>query len=90
MASLFGEPVHGAAWKTKPTFYIVCANDETVHPELERFVAKRMNARITELQSSHVPMLSHPMAVFDVIVDAAKAVQAGQVQQQQAAPVPAE
>ena len=41
------------------------------HPELERFAAKRMNARTTELQSSHVAMLSQPDRVLDVIRDAA-------------------
>jgi pimeloyl-ACP methyl ester carboxylesterase len=63
-----------AAWKTKPTFSIVGANDQTVHPDLERFVAKRMNAKITELQSSHVPMLSQPQRVYEVIREAAEAV----------------
>jgi pimeloyl-ACP methyl ester carboxylesterase len=74
LADLFSQPVRGAAWKTKPTFYIVGADDRTVQPDLERFVAKRMNAKITELQSSHVPMLSQPQRVYDVIVEAAKAV----------------
>lgn len=89
LADLFTQPVRGAAWKTKPTFYIVGANDQTVHPDLERFVAKRMNARITELQSSHVPMLSQPQRVYEVIVDAARAVEQAETQQQPA-PVPAE
>jgi pimeloyl-ACP methyl ester carboxylesterase len=83
LADLFSQPVRGAAWKTKPTFYIVGADDRTVQPDLERFVAKRMNAKITELQSSHVPMLSQPQRVYDVIVEAAKAVSqpAAQVQE---------
>ena len=42
-------------------------NDRTVHPELERFVAKRMGATTYEVASSHVPMLSHPDLVLDVI-----------------------
>src|SRR6185295_17292942 len=85
LADLFSQPVHGAAWKTKPTFYIVGADDHTVHPELERFVAKRMNAKITELQSSHVPMLSQPQRVYEVIKEAALAASQDttQVQQQQ-------
>ena len=90
LADLFSQPVHGAAWKTKPTFYIVGANDQTVHPELERFVAKRMNAKITELQSSHVPMLSQPERVYEVIVDAARAVQESATSQQQPSPALAE
>src|SRR5256885_52593 len=47
----------------------------TVHPELERFVAERMGATTYELDSSHVPMLSHPDLVLDVIRTAANAVQ---------------
>jgi len=84
LADLFSQPVHGAAWKTKPSFYIVGTEDHTVHPELERFVAKRMNAKITELQSSHVPMLSQPRAVYEVIKQAADVIGQGaeQVQQQ--------
>jgi pimeloyl-ACP methyl ester carboxylesterase len=74
LADLFTQPVRGAAWKSKPTWYIVGANDRTVHPELERFVAKRMNARMTELQSSHVPMLSQPQRVYEVIREAAETV----------------
>jgi hypothetical protein len=46
-----------------------------VQPDLERFLAKRMNASTHAIDSSHVPMLSHPDFVVDVIRDAAKAVQ---------------
>ena len=83
LADLFNQPVPGAAWKSKPTYYIVGANDRTVQPELQRFVAKRMNAKITELTSSHVPMLSQPQRVYEVIREAAEAISqgAGRVQQ---------
>jgi hypothetical protein len=53
----------------------VANNDRTVHPDLERFVAKRMGATTYALDSSHVPMLSHPNLVLDVIRAAAEAVQ---------------
>jgi pimeloyl-ACP methyl ester carboxylesterase len=53
----------------------VANNDRTVQPELERFLAKRMNASTHAIDSSHVPMLSHPDLVVDVIRAAAKAVQ---------------
>jgi len=45
----------------------VAKNDRTVQPELQRFVAKRMGAAIYEINSSHVPMLSNPGLVIDVI-----------------------
>jgi pimeloyl-ACP methyl ester carboxylesterase len=90
LADLFSQPVSGAAWKSKPTYYIVGANDRTVQPELQRFLAKRMNAKVTELQSSHVPMLSQPRRVYEVIIEAANAVQQSAQVQQQPAPVPAD
>jgi len=75
VADLFNQKVEGTAWKTKPSWYIVGKNDRTVHPDLERFVAKRMGATTVELASSHVPMLSQPQAVLDVIRNAVTAVQ---------------
>src|SRR5882672_11397326 len=73
---LFNQKVDGTAWKSKPSWYIVATQDRTVHPELQRFVSKRMGAKVTEVASSHVPMLSKPDLVTDVIRTAAKAVQA--------------
>src|SRR5580658_6333371 len=62
---LFNAKVGGTAWKSKPSWYIVAKNDRTVHPDLERFFAKRMGAKVTEVASSHVAMLSHPDVVID-------------------------
>jgi pimeloyl-ACP methyl ester carboxylesterase len=74
-ADLFTQKYDGGiAWRTKPSWSIVATQDRTVHPDLERFAAKRMNAKVTEVASSHVPMLSHPKVVLDVIRDAAKAI----------------
>ena len=42
MPDLFTQKADGVAWKSKPSWYIVATNDRTVHPDLERFVAKRM------------------------------------------------
>jgi pimeloyl-ACP methyl ester carboxylesterase len=73
-ADLFNQKLPGTAWRTKPSWYVVANNDQTVNPDLERFVAKRMGAHTYDVDSSHVPMLSHPGFVLDVIRDAAKAV----------------
>ena len=75
VADLFDQKVPGAAWKSKPSWYIVANDDQTVHPDLERFVANRMGATTREIDSSHVPMLSHPDVVLDMIRQAAAAVQ---------------
>ena len=74
-ADLFTQKADGVAWRSKPNWYIVATKDRTVQPDLERFLAKRMGARTTEVPSSHVAMLSHPKAVLEVIRSAAKAVQ---------------
>jgi pimeloyl-ACP methyl ester carboxylesterase len=74
---LFTQKLKGAAWKTKPSWYVVAKNDRTIQPDLERFLAKRMNAKTVEADSSHVPMLSTPSVVIDVIRDAANSIQAG-------------
>ena len=76
-ADLFNQKVAGTTWKSKPSWYIVATQDQTVQPELQRFVSKRMGATTTEVASSHVSMLSQPKFVIDVIRTAAKAVQAG-------------
>jgi pimeloyl-ACP methyl ester carboxylesterase len=72
-AKLFLKNAAGVAWKSKPSWYIVATKDGTVRPELQRFVAKRMGATIREVESSHVPMLSNPKVVTDVIRAAANA-----------------
>jgi pimeloyl-ACP methyl ester carboxylesterase len=72
-ADLFNKNVAGTAWKSKPSWYIVATKDRTVQPELERFVAKRMGATTYEVDSRHVPMLSNPKLVIDVIRTAANA-----------------
>jgi hypothetical protein len=54
---------------------LVVSAPGTVQSELERFLAKRMGATTYEVESSHVPMLSHPSLVIDVIRTAASAVQ---------------
>jgi pimeloyl-ACP methyl ester carboxylesterase len=72
-AKLFLKNAAGVAWKSKPSWYIVATKDRTVQPELQRFAAKRMGATIREVESSHVPMLSNPKVVIDVIRAAATA-----------------
>jgi pimeloyl-ACP methyl ester carboxylesterase len=63
------------AWRSKPSWYVLATQDHTVHPDLQRWVSSRMGAKVTEVESSHVPMLSQPKVVIDVIRQAAAAVQ---------------
>ena len=73
---LFEAKVGGTAWKSKPSWYIVAKKDQTVHPDLERAMATRMGATTFECDSSHVPMLSQPDFVLDVIRAAAESAKA--------------
>jgi pimeloyl-ACP methyl ester carboxylesterase len=62
------------AWRSKPSWYVLATQDHTVHPDLQRWVSGRMGAAVTEVASSHVPMLSQPGVVIGVIRKAAAAV----------------
>src|SRR5499426_1418520 len=55
--SVFEATVPVAAWKTIPTWFIVSSNDQAINPDLERFYAKRANAKTTEIASSHVSFI---------------------------------
>jgi pimeloyl-ACP methyl ester carboxylesterase len=70
----FGAKITSAAWRTKPSWYVVATNDRMIPPDLERKFAKAMNAKTLSLPSSHVPMLSHPAEVASFVADAAKTV----------------
>ena len=76
VADLFNQKVEGTAWKSKPSWYVLAREDQTVHRDLQRSVSKRMKAATTEVTASHVPMLSKPDVVLDVIRKAASAVSA--------------
>ncbi|HEY2473448.1 MAG TPA: alpha/beta hydrolase [Candidatus Cybelea sp.] len=73
-ADLHSRNAPGTAWKSKPSWYTVAIRDRTIQPELERFFAKRMGATVTEIDSSHTPMLSQPKLVTEVILKAAASV----------------
>ncbi|MGU3544623.1 alpha/beta fold hydrolase [Methylobacterium sp. A52T] len=60
-----------AAWRSKPSFYAVSTEDRTIDPDLERFMAKRMNARTIELRASHLSLISRAPDIADLILEAA-------------------
>lgn len=70
-ASAFGQKITVAAWKHKPSWYIVAQNDRMISPDFERSMAKAIRATTSELAASHVVMLSHPAEVAEVIEQAA-------------------
>lgn len=70
--AIFGEPVTQAAWKDKPSWAVVATEDKAIDPALLRHTAEKIGATITEVSASHVPFLTQPQAVADVIDAAAK------------------
>jgi pimeloyl-ACP methyl ester carboxylesterase len=76
VADLFQQKAEGTAWKSKPSWYVLANQDQTVHPDLQRFASKRMKAATTEVTTSHVPMLSKPDVVLDIIRKAVSAISA--------------
>jgi len=70
-AAAFGATIKTAAWKTKPSWFVIAANDRAIPPELEKAEAARLKATSITLPSSHLAMLSHPKQVADMIEQAA-------------------
>ncbi len=67
------QPSGPPAWETIPSWFIIGTEDNTIPPDLHRFMAERAGAVSTvELTASHVVMMSQPEAVVDVIVEAAQ------------------
>jgi pimeloyl-ACP methyl ester carboxylesterase len=56
---LAGKTQH-AAWRSKPSWYVVSTEDRRINPDLERFMAKRMGATTIEVKASHVSLISQP------------------------------
>jgi pimeloyl-ACP methyl ester carboxylesterase len=69
---VFAAKVTTAAWKDKPSWYVVAANDRMIAPDLERRFAATIKAKTITLPSSHVPMLSNPAEVAKLIIAAAR------------------
>lgn len=68
--STFADKVSHAAWADLPNWYVVSTADGAVSVELQRDLAKALDARTTELEASHMSPLSQPNAVAKVILDA--------------------
>jgi pimeloyl-ACP methyl ester carboxylesterase len=70
-ASLFGEKTTQAAWRSKPSWYAVSTRDQTISPDLERFLAGRMKATTVEIDAGHLSLVSRPREIADMILAAA-------------------
>jgi pimeloyl-ACP methyl ester carboxylesterase len=70
----FEQKVAVAAWETRPSWAVVTEEDHMIDPRLLRDMAVRINARVVSVPTGHVPMLTRPDAVADVIAEAAESV----------------
>ena len=68
------EPSGVPAWKTIPSWYLVGLRDEAIPPATQEFMAARMHARTVRISSSHASLVSHPQAVTNLILAAARSV----------------
>jgi len=75
-AAAFTDRSGPPAWKSLPSWAVVATADKAAGTDLVRAMAGRAGAETTEIESSHVVMISQPQAVTDVIVKAARAVAA--------------
>jgi pimeloyl-ACP methyl ester carboxylesterase len=71
VATVTSEKTSVAAWRSKPSWYAVSKQDRTINPDLERFLAKRMNATTIEVDAGHLSLVSHPKEIAGLILAAA-------------------
>ncbi len=74
---LFGDRTTAAAWRSRPAWYAVSRQDRTISPELQRFMAGRMQATTVEIDSGHLSLITHPAEVTELILSAVQAVRPG-------------
>ena len=73
--ALKGE-VTQAAWKSKPSWYLVATDDKMIPPAAQRQMAKRAGATVTETSGSHALYVSHPERVTKIVEQAMSAIAA--------------
>jgi pimeloyl-ACP methyl ester carboxylesterase len=76
--SAFADKVTVAAWRSKPSWYLVTEQDRMIYPQLQREMAARINAQVSTVRASHVPFMSKPKETTAIILDAVEKVRAPQ------------
>jgi pimeloyl-ACP methyl ester carboxylesterase len=70
-AHVLQDKVTHAAWKNKPAYWALSANDQIIPAAFQQGEAARIKARVTTISGGHTELLSHPQEVAGVILDAA-------------------
>jgi pimeloyl-ACP methyl ester carboxylesterase len=74
-AACINVPVRRPAWKDRPSWFLVAQEDRMIPAETQHFLADRMNARVRTAPSDHMPMLTAPPAVLDIVLEAVREVE---------------
>jgi pimeloyl-ACP methyl ester carboxylesterase len=69
-----GGAITEPAWRTKPSWYLVAADDRMIPPPAQRAMSERAGSTVVEAPGSHAIYLSQPAAVAALIHEAATAV----------------
>ena len=75
-AACIGTPVLRPAWKDRPSWFLVAGEDRMITAETQRFMAQRMKARVRTAPADHMPMVTAPAAVVDILLEAIREVEA--------------
>ncbi|MGW6770196.1 alpha/beta fold hydrolase [Streptomyces sp. NPDC055037] len=71
-AAAIGVPVGPPAWKDRPSWFLVAEEDRMIPAATQRFMARRMKARVRTAPVDHLPMLTAPEAVVDIVREAVR------------------
>ncbi|MFD5112433.1 alpha/beta fold hydrolase [Streptomyces sp. NPDC058391] len=76
-AACIGAPVGRPAWRDRPSWFLVAEEDRMIPAESQRFMAERMNARVRTAPLDHMPMVTAPHVVVDIVMEAARELESG-------------
>jgi len=72
-ARIFGDKITRPAWELKPSWYLVSESDRMIPAVTQRFMSKRIGAKVVSVRASHSSMVSRPVEVAKLISDAVNA-----------------
>jgi pimeloyl-ACP methyl ester carboxylesterase len=77
-AAAIGVPVPRPAWNDRPSWFLVADEDRMIPAENQRFMAERMKARVRTAPADHMPMITAPSAVVDILMEAVREIETGE------------
>ena len=66
------EKAPAPAWKSKPTWFLIAEEDHMILEKTQRFMAERMKAKIRTASADHIPSLTMPKPVVEIVLEAAR------------------